>query len=47
MAADSTRTTAPDNVSVSRDPATGELIAERPFLADAALGPLQIGRAHV
>ena len=40
MPADSTRPTASGTVSVSRDPATGALIAERPFLADAALAPL-------
>lgn len=40
MSTDSIHAGAPGNASVSRNPATGELIAERPFLADAALGPL-------
>lgn len=40
MSTDSTRSTAPAGASMSRDPATGELIAERPFLAEGALDPL-------
>ena len=40
MSPASTQACTPGQVSVSRDPATGKLLAERPFLADAALGPV-------